>query len=165
MEKKKKKGMGSHQSAKMEKDEWLTPPWILEALGEFDLDPCAPGTRPWEMALQHYTYNGLDLEWSGRVWCNPPYGNQTGKWLNKLAEHGSGIALIFARTETAMFFEHVWGKAHGVLFIEGRLFFHHASGRRAGNNAGAPSVLVAYGEKERDMLEQCGIKGKFIALR
>ena len=32
------------------KDEWLTPPNILRALGAFDLDPCAPEKRPWEMA-------------------------------------------------------------------------------------------------------------------
>jgi len=28
------------------KDEWLTPPYIIKALGEFDLDPCAPINRP-----------------------------------------------------------------------------------------------------------------------
>lgn len=44
------RGMGSHQSARMKNDEWLTPPHVLKALGEFDLDPCAPITRPWEIA-------------------------------------------------------------------------------------------------------------------
>lgn len=42
------KGMGSHQSAAMLKDEWLTPPEIIQALGgpeSFDLDPCAPINR------------------------------------------------------------------------------------------------------------------------
>lgn len=38
-------GMGSHQSATMTKDEWLTPPSILMALGQFDLDPCSPIVR------------------------------------------------------------------------------------------------------------------------
>lgn len=45
-------GMGSHQSAAMLKDEWLTPPEIIKALGgpeSFDLDPCAPIKRPWDM--------------------------------------------------------------------------------------------------------------------
>lgn len=36
------------------KEEWLTPPYILEALGGFDLDPCAPEFRPWDMAKVHY---------------------------------------------------------------------------------------------------------------
>ncbi len=50
-----RKGIGSHQSAKMKKDEWLTPPSILELLGDFDLDPCAPINRPWSMAKNHFT--------------------------------------------------------------------------------------------------------------
>ena len=27
-------------------DEWYTPKEIIDALGEFDLDPCAPGAPP-----------------------------------------------------------------------------------------------------------------------
>ena len=88
------------------KDEWLTPPWILQKLGKFDLDPCAPKLRPWDTARHHYTIydNGLLKQWEGRVWCNPPYGNQTEKWLSKCAGWGNAIVLIFARTETKMFF-------------------------------------------------------------
>lgn len=159
-------GMGSHQSAAMLKDEWLTPPEILASLGEFDLDPCAPAERPWDTATRHYTVidNGLSKEWRGRVWCNPPYGRKTGKWLSRLAEHGRGTALIFARTETKTFFEHVWPKASAVLFIEGRLHFHHVDGSRAKANAGAPSVLVAYGEMDAVLLRDSGIKGKLIWL-
>lgn len=43
----------------------------------------------------------------------------------------NAMALIFARTETRMFFDHVWPKAQAVLFLEGRLYFHHVCGRRA----------------------------------
>ncbi len=39
---------------------------------------------------------------------NPPYGEQTERWLAKLAKHGNGIALVYARTETKMFFDSVW---------------------------------------------------------
>jgi hypothetical protein len=42
--------LSGHQSAKMKSDEWLTPPGILKALGQFDLDPCAPVNRPWDTA-------------------------------------------------------------------------------------------------------------------
>src|SRR5690606_9975155 len=54
-------GMGSHHGPVMGKDEWLTPPEVLRALGRFDLDPCAPINRPWDMARRHYTIldNGL----------------------------------------------------------------------------------------------------------
>lgn len=159
-------GMGTHQSAKMQKDEWLTPPDIILGLGSFDLDPCSPIDRPWDTAKHHYNLLdcGLSQPWEGRVWCNPPYGLEAAKWLNKLAEHGNGIALIFARTETKMFFEHVWGKADALLFFEGRLYFHHVDGTRAKANAGAPSVLVAYGKQNADCLEGTKIAGRFVRL-
>ena len=161
-----RKGIGSHQSANMLKDEWLTPPRIIKALGEFDLDPCAPVTPPWRTAAKHYTVvdDGLAQEWDGRVWCNPPYGLEAAEWLSKLADHGDGIALIFARTETKMFFDFVWGKASAVLFLYGRLHFHHINGDKAKANAGAPSVLVAYGQDNVTALRRSEIQGKLIIL-
>lgn len=159
-------GMGGHQSPAMLKDEWLTPPEILCALGKFDLDPCAPvpERRPWPMAGRHYTLmdDGLSKPWKGRVWLNPPYGRQTGEWLARLADHGNGIALVFARTETEMFFNHIWGKADSVLFIRGRLFFHHATGARARHNSGAPSCLVAYGRRNTRALRYSNIPGYLV---
>jgi hypothetical protein len=76
----------------MGKDEWLTPPEIVRALGPFDLDPCAPIVRPWDTAAQHYTIqdNGLNQPWAGRVWLNPPYGREAIHWMARLAEHGNG---------------------------------------------------------------------------
>ena len=34
-------------------DEWLTPPYIIKELGEFDLDPCSPhpDKRPWDTEM------------------------------------------------------------------------------------------------------------------
>jgi hypothetical protein len=160
--------MGGHQSAAMLKDEWLTPPSIVKAVGPFDLDPCAPINRPWATAHAHYTIadNGLLKPWHGRVWLNPPYGPPpvVVPWMQRMAEHNSGLALIFARTETEMFFEYVWRKATAVLFIEGRLYFHHVDGTRAKANAGAPSCLVAYGARDAGILEACSIAGQFVPL-
>lgn len=160
-------GMGSHQSAKMMKDEWLTPPEIIKELGEFDLDPCSPINRPWDTAKNHYSVldHGLMREWYGRIWLNPPYGRETTHWLSKLVQHGNGIALIFARTETEMFFENVWDEADAVLFFRGRLYFHHVTGEKAAANAGAPSVLIAYGENNVDSLRQVEHWGKLILLK
>lgn len=139
--------LSAHQSPVMGKDEWLTPPEILRALGPFDLDPCSPVNRPWPTASKHYTVedDGLSKPWTGRVWCNPPFGREAVKWLRRMAEHGNGVALIPARTETAMFFDAVWGVAHSVLFLKGRPHFHHVNGERASFNSGAPICLVAYG--------------------
>lgn len=156
--------IGGHQSPVALKEEWLTPPHVLQALGPFDLDPCAPVNRPWDMAARHYTIetNGLMLEWDGRVWLNPPYGKKTGLWLQRLADHGNGIALIFARTETEMFVNHVWGRADALLFLHGRLHFYHVDGRRAAANSGAPSVLIAYGQKNVEALRDARLEGSLI---
>ena len=159
-------GMGGHQSAAMMKDEWLTPPLIIQALGTFDLDPCAPISRPWATAGRHYTVldDGLSKPWHGRVWLNPPYGLEAAAWLRRLMAHGTGTALIFARTETAMFFECVWNAATAIFFFNGRLHFHHVNGERAQANAGAPSCLVAYGQRDRDAIERSGLAGKLLDL-
>ena len=148
-------------------DVWLTPPYIIEALGEFDLDPSSPIHRHWNTAKKHYTIidDGLKQEWSGRVWCNPPYGRECVKWLKKCAEHGNSMTLIFARTETRMFFDEVWDKASAILFLKGRLKFYNTEGVQAKASAGAPSVLIAYGDNNAEILRDCYLEGKFIDLR
>ena len=150
----------------MIKDEWLTPPEIVQSLGQFDLDPCSPRVRPWPTADKHFTIedNGLAREWKGRVWLNPPYGRETGKWLARLADHGNGTALIFARTETEMFFRSVWERAHSILFLRGRLHFHHVDGNRATGNAGAPSCLIGYSEHDTERLANSGLDGRLVPL-
>jgi phage N-6-adenine-methyltransferase len=157
-------GIGRHHSAHAEKDEWLTPPEILSRLGEFDLDPCAPIYRPWSTARQHLTINdnGLTREWHGRVWLNPPYGRETSGWLARLKAHRRGTALIFARTETACWFAHVWSGATAILFLKGRLNFHHSTGIRSRKNCGAPLALIAYGSDDASRLRESGIAGHFI---
>jgi hypothetical protein len=149
------------------KEEWLTPPSILNHLGVFDLDPCAPHPeeRPWHTARVHYwkELNGLDRQWVGRVWCNPPYGRETFKWIKKLAEHGNGIALIFARTETIGFHAEVWNKANAVFFFKGRLKFYDLSGEEGGT-ANAPSCLVCYGGNNVRSVRESGLSGKLLML-
>lgn len=160
--------MGSHQSARAETTTWLTPPDLIEKLGPFDLDPCAaPSPRPWPTAARHIELpeDGLAADWSGHVWLNPPYSFAAWKWLDKLAEHGDGIALIFARTETAGFVAQVWEKATGVLFLHGRLYFHKPDGERAGANSGAPSCLVAYGQRAAERLMTVDLPGTYVPLR
>jgi phage N-6-adenine-methyltransferase len=161
-----RRAMGSHESAVGGKDEWLTPRSLIESLGTFDLDPCSPINRPWPTAAKHYTIedDGLAQPWHGRVWMNPPYAH-VGKWLHRLAEHGTGTALIFARTETGVWFNHVWPRAAGVLFIKGRLAFHHVDGRRADSSAGAPSALIAYGEADAEVLASGVVEGAYVTPR
>lgn len=161
------RAMGSHQSSRMNTDVWLTPPYIIEDLGPFDLDPCSPIDRIWETAKKYYTIedDGLIQDWDGYVWLNPPYSREAVKWVKKLSEHNNGIALIFARTETKMFFNYVWDKADCVLFIKNRLTFYRGDGSLPRANSGAPSVLVGYGDHAFEKLKNSNIEGKFIDLR
>lgn len=157
----------SHERSQGGKDEWLTPPEILRALGDFDLDPCAPAAPPWPTAKNFYTIkeNGLIQPWFGRVWLNPPYGKETYKWLARLANHRNGIALVFARTETRMFFDWVWSRANAVLFLRGRLTFLNVDGSKPANTGGAPSALIAYGRSNVRALAESGLDGKLISLK
>lgn len=147
------------------KDEWLTPPYIIEDLGPFDLDPCAPINRPWDIAKDHYTYldNGLMLPWKGKVFYNPPYGPHTKYWLDKCILHGNVIALTFARVETKWFFNYVWQQAVALLFLKDRIKFYDNKGIQ-GDRAGWGSVLIAYNNEMAEKLRISKLKGQYIKL-
>ena len=146
--------------------DWLTPPELLAKLGSFDLDPCASQYQPWKTADKQFTIadDGLARDWHGRVWCNPPYGPHAEKFLKRCAEHGNGVLLIFARTETRAFQTHCFPRASGMLFMAGRIKFRLPGGGHAGP-AGAPSVLIAYGTKNAEALRSSGIAGYYVALK
>jgi len=146
---------------------WLTPPEILAALGQFDLDPCAaPSPRPWPTAAHHIELpeDGLAADWFGRVWCNPPFGPHTWNWIERLAKHGDGIALVFARTETAGFQEWIWWGANAVRFLSGRPHFYRPDGTRAKGNSGGPICLAAYGQRNAEVLRSCDLAGQYVPL-
>lgn len=144
--------------------DWLTPPEIVTALGPFDLDPCASVGQPWATAIRQIAPpdDGLAAKWSGRVWLNPPYGPHTAAWLARIAGHGDGIALVFARTETAMFQRFVWPYADALLFMAKRPHFHRPDGTRAAGNSGGPMVLIAYGVHNVAALRRSGIDGALV---
>lgn len=136
---------------------------MLEALGDFDLDPCSSLDRPWDTAKHHFTIqdDGLLQEWFGRVWLNPPYGKAAPPFMEKMAVHGRGIALLFTRTETHMFQKLVFPYASGLLFLAGRLKFHREDGTVASTSQ-SPSVLISYGSNDSALLRECSLKGWFV---
>ncbi|MDG5773914.1 DNA N-6-adenine-methyltransferase [Mycolicibacterium fortuitum] len=159
-------GENQQEGGRQRETRWLTPKPLVECLGEFDLDPCgAPGHQ-----LARRTYliddgeDGLKLPWNGRVWLNPPYGKAALPFMRRMAAHHHGTALVFARTETAMFFETVWSVATAVLFLKGRVTFLTADGVPASANSGAPSCLVAYGNFDAQALYESAA-GMFVRLR
>jgi phage N-6-adenine-methyltransferase len=149
-------------------DEWYTPKWIIDALGEFDLDPCVPVNRLWDTAKRHITKDddGLKGEWfkGERVWLNPPYSRPLiEKFVNKMANHNNGIALLFNRCDSKMFQDVIFPNATAILFVRGRIKFFRPDGTEAGS-PGCGSVLVSFGHRNANILKASGIQGKFIRL-
>jgi hypothetical protein len=133
-------------------DEWHTPAGVVvcvvEALGAIDLDPCSNWYGPPNVpAARHFTpmEDGLQRQWGGRVYMNPPYGRTIDAWAEKLVtEFQAGrvtqaIALVPARTDTDWF-----GRLRDFArcFIRGRLQF---SGHE--NSAPFPSCAVYLGDR------------------
>ena len=146
-------------------DEWGTPWEIVHALGEFDLDPCASNAN--HKSTDFYTKedDGLAQPWHGRVWCNPPYSQPAlYQFCEKMAEHGNGILLIFARTGNKAWQEIIFPKATAILFLRKRIQFVDNQGFRGGS-AGCDSALIAFGWENVAALEKCGIEGKLVVLK
>jgi hypothetical protein len=151
--------LGSHQKTIGDSQNWITPRFILDALGPFDLDPAAADPRPWDFASESWAWGSLELPWFGRVFLNPPFDRrEVGDWVARLARHGNGILLIHARTETG-WFQPIWDHASAILFLADRLHFHHPDGTRCKANSGAPALLAAFGETNVEVLKRCGLKG------
>lgn len=151
----------SHESPVNESIEWYTPPEVFQALGvTFDVDPCSPGEgKSHVRARRHITAaeDGLASDWgSGMAFVNPPYGPHTATWLAKLADHGNGIALVFARTDNKWFHETV-SRADLICFVSGRVKFYKGSTEVRGNSPGAGSMLVAYGHQAAAVLAASGL--------
>src|SRR5450432_318190 len=145
---------------------WLTPLSLIQSLGTFDLDPCCPPVMPWRTAAEMHHYPdmgcGLSQKWQGRVFVNPPYGEHTFKWMRKFAEHKRGIALIFARTDTKGFHEHVFSSARAIYFLKGRVKFHREDGSCPKNGPAAPSCLIAHTEEDTAAILASGIAGSLM---
>lgn len=126
--------------------EWETPQEFFQALDSefhFTLDACATSKNAKCKRFFTASDNGLSQEWTGTVWCNPPYGKEIGKWCEKAyktAQAGKAtvVMLLHARTDTRWFHEWVYHKGE-IRFVRGRLKFGGAP-----YNAPFPSMVVIY---------------------
>lgn len=158
--------MGSHQRSIGKSQQHLTPRWILDPLGPFDLDPCASNPRPWDCGAVNWTerQNGLARKWFGRAFCNPPFHRYLiHDWLRAMAAHNCGIVLAHVRTDTD-WFKIVRDSATALFFLDRRVTFLDEKGRPRTitkpdskyfgkpANSGAPVMLAAYGMVDADLL-------------
>lgn len=158
--------MAEHEPCIGNSDDWYTPPDMLDALGEqFDLDPCSPGASHWVPAMRVFTKNdnGLDREWEGFVFMNPPFGGRNGHipWLEKFLSHGNGIAIVRAYTSSAWFHQYAV-QADAMLFPRGKTKFVRPDGS-IGGSPGHGIVLLACGERAKTALRNSGL-GLFVDL-
>lgn len=147
-------------------DEWYTPKEVIDALGKFDLDPCASVVPLWKTADVQFDKfdDGLSKEWKGRVWLNPPYSRPLiEKFVKRMVKHNNGIMLTFNRCDTKLFQDIIFPKATGIMFVKGRIKFYTPNGTQTGT-PGCGSVLVAFGEENAEILRNCSIEGKYVRL-
>lgn len=92
--------------------------------------------------------DGLSQSWGYTCWCNPPYGREIGKWVQKaflLSKDGSTVVmLLLARTDTKWFHEYIYNQAE-IRFIKGRLKFGSSK-----NSAPFPSMVVVFRPKKEE---------------
>lgn len=135
-------------------DLWETPQEFFDKLNaefHFNLDVCALPENA--KCTLYYTpeIDGLFQPWYGRCWCNPPYGREIGKWVEKAynsAKDGALVVMLLpARTDTRWFHDYIYNKAE-VKFIRGRLKFGKSK-----NSAPFPSMIVVF-RPEMERMEE-----------
>lgn len=134
-------------------DEFYTPPKFVTSFGEFDLDPCA---GPMRHAKTNWKNRGLEREWFGRVWLNPPYSDIYA-WLEKFAQHGNGMCLLNARCETG-WFQRLAAISDGIFFPRHRIQF------LSGGRPPVGSVLFALGRSNMAALKCSDIPGIVVSV-
>ncbi len=126
-------------------DDWATPQAFFDHLKlefPFSLDPCASPENA--KCLKFYTAaeNGLKQDWSNDiVFCNPPYGREIGKWMQKAFESSrqgaTVVCLVPSRTDTHWW--HNYAMRGEVRLLRGRLKFGNAK-----NSAPFPSAIIIF---------------------
>lgn len=121
----------------MANNEWGTPPRFLESarkvMGSIDLDPTSnERAQKNVMASTFYTEkeNGLNYDWKGNVWLNPPYGTGLAKpFMNKVIKGYSAgyiqLAIVLTNnvTDTARFANTLGVHADAFCFPSPRIQF------------------------------------------
>lgn len=128
-------------------DEWATPQALYDQLHEefcFDLDVCALDTSA--KCERYYTpeTDGLNQEWRGTCWMNPPYGDVISTWVKKAHDSAldgaTVVCLLPARVDTGWWWDYC---RHGeIRFLKGRLKFGEAT-----SGAPFPSAVVVFGPR------------------
>lgn len=141
--------MALHEQSVGATDEWYTPPYVFDAMGDtFMVDVASPGETitPWIPALRFITEGSLDAKWPGFAWMNPPFGARNGlvPWLEKFVCHGNGVCLVPDRT-SAPWWQIYARQMDLVLFVAGKIKFIGADGK-PGRSPAQGTCLMSLGD-------------------
>lgn len=129
-------------------NDWHTPAYIFDALGElFDLDVAAPLNGGLHVPARRWLHaDSLTTEWTGFVWCNPPFGGRNGlsPWLEKFFAHGDGIALTPDRT-SAPWWQDAAARADALLMVDGKIRFLRPDGTEGVSPSNGTTLFAAGG--------------------
>ncbi len=142
-------------------DDFLTPPEIVEAMGQFDLDPCSSHRQHKRLACQEYRFpedNGLLLPWHGSVFVNPPF-SELQAWINRFTVHGDGVLLVPARVEVSWFWK-LWHACDGIFFTKGPVKYLCPEGKSPPRFFGG--AFCAMGELNVQRLHKIPLKGVLV---
>tara|TARA_R110000824_G_scaffold401032_2_gene610425 strand:- start:9489 stop:9971 length:483 start_codon:yes stop_codon:yes gene_type:complete len=138
-------------------DDWYTPAFVFEALGEkFDLDVAAPVEGPRHVPMVSWISEGsLDVPWRGFIWMNPPFGGRNGlvPWLDKFFDHGHGLALTPDRT-SAPWWQDAHTRSDAFLVTRGKIKFERPDGS-IGKSPGSGVTIWAAGARAAAALRRC----------
>lgn len=128
--------LGAHIGNNSGNSEWYTPQVyvdaVRDAMGGIDTDPCScQAANGVVKAATFYDEadNGLDRQWMGRVFVNPPYGDGTvesfaSKLLAELsAGHASQAVFLVNNCTETKWFQGLITQAAAVCFPQGRISF------------------------------------------
>jgi hypothetical protein len=159
--------MGEHGNIIDKSDDWYTPAHVFDALGvRFDLDVAAPVEGPrYVPTSRWFSSKGLEQDWFGLVWMNPPFGHQRAKqaWMSKFIAHGNGIALMPDRT-SAPWWQWAAPQMDLILFVSPKIAFERPDGS-IGEQPGSGTTLMALGSEAVAALRRAQDAGLGVAFR
>jgi len=131
----------------MGNDSWRTPRWLFDYLnaefGPFTLDAAASDEN--HLCDKYYTEqnSGLDNEWNGIVFCNPPYSDIS-PWVKKAGGEAGRILLLLPSRTGMAWFQDCLSFASVCFVTGGRIkFIDPTGGKRM--SPSEDHILVGFG--------------------
>lgn len=156
--------------------EFITPKWLTDALGPFDVDLCAARGSYNVIGRRKNYYGPTGSEDCGLaaklrpkdfVWCNPPFGIKNGEaeFFKKMIAHGNGICISQCKVSSAYFHDFVWPNATGIFFFRGGFTFEDLDSTPRITFSGlSPSILTCLGPLAIARVQSANLRGRLVLL-